>query len=140
MIKLTAIGHLGKDAVVNNVNGKQVINFAVAHAEKYKNAQGEQIDKTIWIDCSYWTDKTAIASYLKKGTQVYVEGQPEATSYEKDGKSYPKLVCRVGSIQLLGSKQDAQQPQPQTTVSNIPQTPLGNFPKQVDDTKDDLPF
>jgi hypothetical protein len=35
MIKLQVIGHLGRDGVVNNVNGKNVINFSVAHAEKF---------------------------------------------------------------------------------------------------------
>jgi single-strand DNA-binding protein len=71
MIKLQVIGNLGKDGVVNNVNGKNVINFSVAHTEKFKDAQGVQKDKTIWVECAYWTDRTGIAPYLKKGTQVY---------------------------------------------------------------------
>ena len=66
MIKLQVIGHLGKDAVVNTVNGRSVINFNMAHSEKYKDAQGVQKDRTIWVDCAYWTDRTAIAPYLKK--------------------------------------------------------------------------
>ena len=102
MIKLTAIGNLGKDAVLNNVNGKNVINFNVAHTEKYKDAQGNQKDKTIWIDCSYWTERTAIAPYLKKGTSVYLEGQPDVRSYTaKDGTNGASLVLRVGLVQLL---------------------------------------
>ncbi|MBD0352663.1 MAG: single-stranded DNA-binding protein, partial [Flavisolibacter sp.] len=40
MIKMQVIGNLGKDCVVNNVNGKSVINFTVAHTEKYKDSQG----------------------------------------------------------------------------------------------------
>lgn len=74
MLKLNVIGHLGKDAVVNNVNGKSVINFSVAHSEKIRDAQGNQNDKTVWVECAYWTDRVAIAPYLKKGTQVYAEG------------------------------------------------------------------
>jgi hypothetical protein len=66
MIKLLVIGNLGKDAIVNNVNGKNVINFSVAHTEKYKDAQGNPKDRTVWVECAYWTDKTAIAPYLKK--------------------------------------------------------------------------
>lgn len=120
MIKLTAIGNLGKDAVLNNVNGKNVINFNVAHTEKYKDAQGNQKDKTIWIDCSYWTERTAIAPYLKKGTQVYLEGQPEVRSYTaKDGTNGASLVLRVGLVQLLskGSQSDGNAPQ-QAAASN----------------------
>jgi single-strand DNA-binding protein len=105
MIKLTAIGHLGKDALVNNVNGKTVINFSVAHTEKF-TSNGQAQEKTIWIDCSYWTDKTGIAPYLKKGTQVYVEGSPEVRQFDRsDGTKGASLVVRVHSVQLFGSKQ-----------------------------------
>jgi single-strand DNA-binding protein len=105
MIKLTAIGNLGKDAMLNNVNGKNVINFTVAHTERYKDAQGNQKDKTIWVDCAYWTERTGIAPYLKKGTQVYVEGQPDVRTYTtKEGTNGATLSLRVSSVQLLGSR------------------------------------
>jgi single-strand DNA-binding protein len=104
MIKTQIIGHLGKDAVVNTVNGKTVINFSVAHTEKFKDATGQQRDKTTWVDCSNWTDKTAIAPYLKKGTQVYVEGTPDSRAYlNADNKPASSISLRVSSIQLLGS-------------------------------------
>ncbi len=111
MIKLQAIGRIGKDCTVNNVNGKQVINFIVAHSEKYKDHQGNQQEKTTWIDCAYWTDRTAIAPYLTKGAQVYVEGQPEAKMYTgKDGSNGSKLSVRVFSVELLSSNKPQQQP------------------------------
>ncbi len=88
MIKLTAIGNLGKDCTVNTVNRKTVINFNVAHTEKFKDNMGVQKDKTIWVECAYWTDRTAIAPYLKKGTQVYVEGAPDVRTYTTpDGRA-----------------------------------------------------
>lgn len=106
MVKIQLIGNLGKDAIVNNVNGKSVINFSVCHTEKYKDSQGEQRDRSLWVDCAYWTDKTAVAPYLKKGTQVYVEGQPDVRTYiTADGKQGVSLTCRVGMIQLLGGGQ-----------------------------------
>lgn len=105
MIKLQVIGNLGKDALVNNVNGKNVINFTVAHTERFKDAQGNLKDKTTWVDCAYWTDRTAVAPYLKKGTQVYVEGQPDVRTYTtQDGRQGATLSLRVLSVQLLGSK------------------------------------
>src|SRR5262245_17238052 len=105
MIKLLVIGNLGKDAIVNNVNGKNVINFTVAHTEKFKDAQGNQKDKTVWVDCAYWTDRTAVAPYLKKGTQVYVEGQPDVRTFTtQDGRNGASLTLRVSSVQLLGSR------------------------------------
>jgi single-strand DNA-binding protein len=109
MIKLTAIGHLGKDCTTNEVGGKKVINFNVAHTEKWTAAGGEVKEKTIWIECAYWTEKTGIANYLKKGQQVYVEGQPEVRTWESNGKQGVSLALRVGMVQLLGSANAGQQ-------------------------------
>ncbi|MFZ9588516.1 MAG: single-stranded DNA-binding protein [Chitinophagaceae bacterium] len=103
MIKLQVIGHLGKDCTTNVVNGKNVINFSVAHSERYKDATGNQKEKTTWVECAYWTDRTAIAPYLKKGQLVYVEGNPEARAYQKsDGTAASSLSMRISSVQLLG--------------------------------------
>lgn len=104
MIKLQVIGNLGKDCITNTVNGKTVMNFNVAHTEKFKDNQGVQKDKTIWVECAYWSDRTGVAPYLKKGTQVYVEGTPEVRTYPKnDGTTGVSLSLRVQSVQLLGS-------------------------------------
>jgi len=135
MIKLTAIGHLGKDSEVRKVGERQVINFSVAHSEKYKDAQGNQQTKSLWIECAYWSEKTAIAQYLKKGTQVYIEGQPDIQLYQtNDGRTGVKLICRVGSVQLLGSSNTEQQQAPTTfSQSNAAGT-------VTDVASDDLPF
>jgi len=42
MIKLQIVGNLGKDCIMKEINGKNVINFSVAHTERYKDAQGNQ--------------------------------------------------------------------------------------------------
>lgn len=144
MIKMQVIGHLGKDCVVNAVNGKNVINFTVAHSEKYKDSQGVLQEKTTWVDCAYWTDRTAIAPYLQKGTQVFVEGQPEARSFQRnDGTPGSSLSLRVREVQLLGGKTDrgvggSYQPSAAATssapVSNVPS------PTEITEPVDDLPF
>lgn len=104
MIKMQVIGNLGKDCTTNIVSGKNVINFTVAHTERYKDSQNNQKDKTIWVDCAYWTERTGIAPYLKKGQQVYVEGIPDMRTYTKsDGTFGASLTLRVLSVQLLGS-------------------------------------
>src|SRR6187551_3859508 len=108
MIKMQVIGNLGKDCVVNTVNGKNVINFTVAHTEKYKDSQGNNQEKTTWVDCAYWTDRTAVAPYLQKGQQVYVEGTPEVRSFTRnDGTPGASLSMRVRDVQLLGRKGDS---------------------------------
>jgi single-strand DNA-binding protein len=146
MIKLQVIGNLGKDCVTNTVNGKNVINFNVAHTEKFKDAQGNQKDKTIWVECAYWTDRTGIAPYLKKGTQVYAEGTPEVRTYPKnDGTTGISLTLRVQSVQLLGSKGaegggggysggSSEGYAPQSSPSRV------SSPGEMTEPIDDLPF
>src|SRR5206468_12222376 len=105
MIKMQVIGNLGKDCVVNQVNGKNVINFTVAHTEKYKDSQGNNQEKTTWVDCAYWTDRTALAPYLMKGKQVFVEVTPEVRTFTSaDGTSGSTLPLRIREVQLLGGK------------------------------------
>jgi single-strand DNA-binding protein len=116
MIKLQVIGNLGNDAVVNNVNGKTVINFSLAHTEKYKDAQGVQMDRTIWVNCAYWTERTGIHPYLLKGKTIYVEGTPTLEIYTtNDGRQSPKLKLNVRDIQLIGGS-GPRTDQPQVSV------------------------
>lgn len=146
MIKMQVIGNLGKDCVVNTVNGKNVINFTVAHTEKYKDSQGNQQEKTTWVDCAYWTDRTAVAQYLTKGKQVYVEGQPEARSFQRnDGTPGASLSLRVREVQLLGGRGEngGGSYQPQSNASSVMSGNTGsNIPSPSDITEpvDDLPF
>lgn len=108
MIKLQIIGNLGKDCVVNTVNGKNVINFTVAHTEKFKDSQGNQQERTTWVDCAYWTDRTAISQYLVKGKTVFAEGTPEVKSFQRnDGTAGSSLTMRVREVQLLGGRSDS---------------------------------
>ena len=147
MIKLQVIGNLGKDALVNNVNGKNVINFTVAHTERFKDAQGNQKDRTTWVDCAYWTDRTAVAPYLKKGTQVYVEGQPDVRSYTTaDGRNGASLVLRVLSVQLLGAKPEggsgSDSSSQYSSAPSYSQQPATSGPSanELTEPLDDLPF
>lgn len=105
MIKLQIVGNLGKDCMVKEVNGKNVINFTVAHTEKFKDSTGAQRERTTWVECAYWTDRTAIAPYLKKGQLVFAEGAPEAEGYmNKENQAAATLRMRVRDIQLLGGR------------------------------------
>ena len=143
MIKMQIIGNLGKDCVVNTVNGKSVMNFTVAHTEKFKDSQGIQQEKTTWVDCAYWSDRTALAQYLTKGKQIYAEGTPEVKTYQKnDGTTGFSFSLRVREVQLLGGRGDSAGGgfQQQGTMAsgqgqtNVPAT------NEVSEPVDDLPF
>ncbi|MBS1919516.1 MAG: single-stranded DNA-binding protein [Bacteroidetes bacterium] len=143
MIKMQIIGNLGKDCVVNTVNGKNVINFTVAHTEKYKDSQGNNQEKTTWVDCAWWTDRTAIAQYLLKGKQVYVEGQPEARSFQRnDGTPGASLSLRVREVQLLGGRSDGGNTYSNTAAITASTAANASIPSASEITEpiDDLPF
>lgn len=73
MLKIEIIGNIGSDAVVKDFNGKKYIAFNVAHSEKYKDAQGNTVEKTTWVSVLK-PGESNVVQYLKKGTGVYVCG------------------------------------------------------------------
>lgn len=108
MLKTTAIGYLGQDCVIKHMeNGKSVVNFSIAHTERYKDKKGNSCERTTWVECGAW-NKENLAPYLKKGTQVYVEGAPLPNAWvDKDGELKTSLRLNVFSIQLLGKKESS---------------------------------
>ncbi len=138
MIKLQVIGNLGKDCVVKEVNGKNVINFNVAHTERYKDSQGNQQERTTWVECSYWVERTSVAPYLTKGKTVYVEGAPDASAYlNKEGQPVGSLRLRVLNLQLIGGGTgSAAVPSTQAAASSasVPSA------AEITEPMDDLPF
>jgi single-strand DNA-binding protein len=92
------------------------------------------------VDCAYWTDRTAIAPYLKKGTQVYVEGAPEVRTYTKnDGTFGASLTMRVLSVQLLGggTRNDGGGSYGEPQSASVGSLPV---PSNITEPVDDLPF
>jgi single-strand DNA-binding protein len=160
MLKLVIIGNLGRDAEVRTFNDRAVISFSVAHSEKVKNPQTKQMeDKTVWINCSYWRDldKTNVANYLKKGTQVYIEGVPSARIYEstKSNQKEASLDCRVTELQFVGGRHDTADDHSTDTFSSEEASVRKDFgqnifpsvsetkkqaPPQESSLDDDLPF
>ncbi|MCK9618629.1 MAG: single-stranded DNA-binding protein [Lentimicrobiaceae bacterium] len=111
MLKIQIIGHIGQEAKINQVNDRKVINFSVAHSERFKDPQtGKKVEKTIWVNCGYWTDNTRLAEYLTKGRLVFIEGFPSANIFtNKDGQKMAGLNCRCTNIQLLGKNEKKEE-------------------------------
>jgi single-strand DNA-binding protein len=147
MIKLQIVGNLGKDCIVKEINGKNVINFSVAHTERFKDSTGNLKERTTWVECAYWTDRTAVAEYLKKGKMVYAEGSPEADAYlNKENQAAATLRMRVQSLQLLGGG-DGSGPAPSSSsatttgsTSNSRSTATTGAAMSDVAAADDLPF
>ena len=101
-----------------------------------------QKEKTTWVDCAYWTDRTALAPYLQKGKQVFVEGTPEVRSFTRqDGTAGASLSLRVKEVQLLGGKADnaggGSSLSSEAPSYNRQET---SSPVMNDQVSDDLPF
>lgn len=105
------IGNCGKDAEVRMVGENKVATFTVATAERYKDSKsGEWKENTEWHNIVCWRHTAELAEkYIRKGTQLYIEGKIRTRSWEKDGEKRYVTEIVADSIQLLGKKEDSSQ-------------------------------
>lgn len=108
MIKLSFTGYIGKDATVQDQDGQIAIRFSVGVTKTWNNRQGQRTSKTVWVGCTYWRDlgKDNVSQYLRKGTQVYVDGEPSPRAWLNEGKAEACLDCRVTMVELLNKPQE----------------------------------
>tara|TARA_R110002167_G_scaffold163242_21_gene360033 strand:+ start:3540 stop:3872 length:333 start_codon:yes stop_codon:yes gene_type:complete len=103
--KVQLIGNLGQDPeIVNLENGSKLAKFSIATSERYKNAQGEQVEDTQWHNIVAW-GKTAeiVENFLAKGKQVAVEGKLIHRSYEtKEGEKRYVTEIKCNELLMLG--------------------------------------
>ncbi|TRX72167.1 single-stranded DNA-binding protein [Carboxylicivirga sp. M1479] len=154
--KVILVGNVGKDPEVRHFeNDSAVANFPLATTERaYKTRNGQEIpERTEWHNVVVWRGLAKVVeSYVKKGTQLYIEGKIRTRSYDdKEGNKRYITEVYADSLQLLGRKGDnpggADQniggaSSPQASVQNTAssnttaqeETFLGN------DETDDLPF
>jgi single-strand DNA-binding protein len=81
------IGRLGKDPEVRTFDsGKKQASFTIATSETYKNQKGEKVEDTQWHNLVIWGKLADIAGkYLKKGSEIAIEGKLIHRSYETTG-------------------------------------------------------
>ncbi|MDH0749485.1 single-stranded DNA-binding protein [Pseudomonas sp. GD03842] len=127
--KVILVGTCGQDPEVRYLsNGNAVTNLSLATSEQWTDKQaGQKVERTEWHRVSMFGKVAEIAGeYLRKGSQVYIEGKLQTREWEKDGiKRYTTeiIVDMQGTMQLLGGKpQDGQQRQshPQTSAARQP--------------------
>lgn len=119
--KVILVGTCGQDPEVRYLpNGNAVTNLSLATSEQWTDKQtGQKVEKTEWHRVSMFGKVAEIAGeYLRKGSQVYIEGKLQTREWEKDGiKRYTTeiIVDMQGTMQLLGGRPqgDAQQGQGQ---------------------------
>lgn len=107
MLKSILIGNLGADAEVKSANGREFVTFRVAHSWNFTANDGTVNSGTIWVDC-IGSNLKGVIEHLKKGTQVYVEGNVSLRVYSSKVDRCMKagLTINVETLQLIGSKPD----------------------------------
>ncbi len=107
--KVIIVGNLGRDPETRYLpNGEAVTNIAVATTESWKDkTSGEKKELTEWHRITFYRKLAEIAGqYLKKGSQVYVEGRLQTRKWtDKDGVERYTTEIIADSMQMLGSRQ-----------------------------------
>lgn len=127
--KVILVGRLGKDPEVRYIpNGGAVANLQVATSESWRDKQtGEIREQTEWHRVVLFGKLAEVAGeYLRKGAQVYIEGQLRTRSWEDNGITRyvtEILVKTTGTMQMLGSApQQNSQAQPEPQQNGQPQS------------------
>lgn len=107
--KAIIVGNLGRDPETRYMpNGEAVTNIAVATTESWKDKNsGEKKELTEWHRITFYRKLAEIAGqYLKKGSQVYVEGRLQTRKWtDKDGIEKYTTEIIADTMQMLGSRQ-----------------------------------
>ena len=152
--KWIGIGNLGKDVEMRyTASGEAIANFSIACTESWRDkASGEKKELTEWVRISFFGKLAEICGqYLKKGSQVYVEGSIRTRKWtDKEGVERYTTEIKGEEMKMLGAKPDGQgnqssenyaagnegyAPAPQRSAQGAP-PPKRNF----DDLGDDIPF
>ena len=105
--KVILVGRLGKDPETRYMtNGEAVANVTLATSENWKDKSGEKQERTEWHNLVFYRRLAEIAGeYLKKGSQIYVEGRIQTRKYQdKSGQDRYMTEIIVNEMQMLGGK------------------------------------
>jgi single-strand DNA-binding protein len=156
--KVILLGNLGRDPEVRYTpNGEAVANYSIATTETWKDKQGNRQEKTEWHNIVMYRRLAEIAGeYLKKGSQVYIEGRLQTRKWQdKQGNDRYTTEIVADHMQMLGqrgggaddqrsgnrqeyhpapSQGEGRKQEPRQAPK--PPGPAANF----DDMDDDIPF
>ena len=153
--KVIIVGNLGRDPETRYMpDGGAITNISVATTDKWKDKNGEMQEKTEWHRVAFFGKLAEIAGeYLKKGSQVYVEGRLQTRKWQdKDGADKYTTEIVANQMQMLGSRQGmgggrgAEAPESAEGGgssgggSRPTSKPAAKSGGKFDDFEDDIPF
>ena len=148
--KVLLLGNVGKDPEIRaTAGGMTIASFTLATADRAKDAQGNWADKTEWHNLvAFQRTAEVVRDYVKKGTQVYVEGKIQTRSWDdkESGQKKYRTEILVNELTLLGSKSGGGESSgggySKSSTSSYDQRPPASQPDYADTgiTDDDIPF
>lgn len=140
--KVILVGNLGADPEVRYLpSGEAVVNLRLATTDKWKDKDGNAAEATEWHRVSFFGRQAEVCGqYLKKGSQIYVEGAIRTRKYtDKDGQEKYATEIRGERLQMLGGRRDGEQsgdgqrPQQSSRPQGSSQGAHGGFNDGFDD-------
>ncbi len=135
--KVILVGNLGRDPEVRyTTDNSAIANVSIATTDRYKDkTTGEQKEITEWHRVVFFNRLGEIAAeYLKKGSQVYIEGKLRTRKWtDKDGAEKYTTEIIADQLQMLGGRIGE-------ASSATPTPPAPRQPKPADELADDIPF
>ncbi len=110
--KVILLGRLGRDPEVRNFqNGGRVVKLRLATSERYKDREGNMQERTEWHSVAIFNEKLGeiAEKYLRKGSEVYIEGQLETRKWQDQSgqdRYTTEIVLRQfrGELALVGGR------------------------------------
>ena len=143
--KVILVGNLGRDPETRyTTSGEAVTNVSIATTDTWKDKSGEKQERTEWHRVAFFGKLAEIAGeYLKKGSQVYVEGRLQTRKWQdKEGQEKYTTEIVADRMQMLGSRAGAggaDAPERATSTAGAGRS-AAPAKKNVDDLDDDIPF
>ena len=156
--KVILVGNLGRDPETRYMpDGGAITNISIATTSTWKDKSGEKQEATEWHRVAFFGKLAEIAGeYLKKGSQVYVEGKLRTRKWQdKDGQDKYTTEVIADTMQMLGSRQGmggegggdysrssggGAPSAPPTGASTKPAGGAKGGAAKFDDMDDDIPF
>lgn len=142
--KAMIIGRLGQDPDVRYTQSNTAVaNLSIATSERYKDNMGEWKEQTEWHRVVAWGRLAEICQeYLKKGSQVYIEGPIQTRKWEdKEGQTRYTTEIKALTMTMLDSKgSGGSGDAPQKPDNSQPVSSSVDLNEDFDDIDDDLPF
>ena len=144
--KVILVGNVGKDPEIQYIKEDvPVAKFTLATSETFRNKNGEKVTNTEWHNIVVWRGLAKVVEqYVKKGSQLYLEGKISTRSYEKDGvtKYFTEII--FNNLEMLGKAQGAGGESTSSTTQTETKAPVSeeNIPDATYNAEqgDDLPF